>query len=104
METYKKEGMVGGRGEKEEENLYTEFIMRNNGALLVLRFLGTGEQSASTEKLTGLSSEVLLSLAGWFRSFGKRERTGKVLKHLHPQQTSAADQVSTYHRINQLVI
>jgi len=30
--------------------------------------LGTGEQSTSTEKLTGLSSEVLLSLAGWFWS------------------------------------
>lgn len=61
------------------------------GALVVLRFLGTSEQFASSEKLTGLSSEVLLSLAGWFRSFGKREQTRGVLKHFirsrHPQQT-----------------
>jgi len=36
--------------------------------------LGTGEQSASTEKLTELSSQVLLNLAGWIRSFGNRSR------------------------------
>lgn len=29
-----------------------------------------GEQSASVKKLNGLSSQVLLSLAGWIRSFG----------------------------------
>ena len=56
-----------------------------------------GEHSASTEKLTGLSSEVLLSLVGWFRSFDKREQTGRVLKHSHPQQIFATNQVSTYH-------
>jgi len=39
-----------------------------------------GEQSASTEKLTGLSSEVLLSLTGWFRSFGNAARAGVVIE------------------------
>jgi len=57
-ETYGRETKLINRGYQQKESL------------VVLRFLGTGEQSASIEKLTGLSSEVLLNLAGWFRSFG----------------------------------
>lgn len=53
-------------------------------SFVVLRFLGTGEQSASIEKLTGLSIEVMLSLVGWFRSFGNR--SGSSLRHHQLQE------------------
>ena len=81
--------MVEGKGgEKTREKLINSWlIIRNSWALLVLRFSGTGEQCAPTEEFTALSSEVLLSLAGWFWSFGKWKQTGGVLKHF----SSAAD-------------
>ena len=53
-------------------------------SLVVLRFLGTCEHSASIGKLTGLSSKVLVSLAACFWSFGNRSRSSA--RHVQPQE------------------
>jgi len=62
------------RKEKLKEEGHHRLKLPTGRTRIVLRFLSTKEPSTSTKKLTRLSSEVLLSLAGWIRSFDNRSK------------------------------
>lgn len=90
-----------GREKKEEQKEEEEQNMKlstGRKSADCSEVLGTGEQSASTQKLTGLSSEVLLSLAWWFRSFGNRKRAAGDISNCKYTESCRRHQQLQVHR------